>query len=452
MVADEREFQRLYRSLDDASIIPRDGHPEHCRICEQASCEAGKHHAVRCERCTVRIDAMRSYYVLPEEEEEEPVVAPRSKRKRKKTKTKTFEPFLLLCGVCKPADDDRWQENVNCVQLLPHCINCRVCDATCHRVCAMVGLDDDPTQFVCPFCVGPSFCMQQVPSFRRLPVTPIADAIESRIGHPLLCVREVFRHHGPLEMSAKVAKQFVDPSPRYCTTRTIFYVYDEIPVFFLYVMEFDKEGAGANSNRVYLDYLDSVRAYSPLLNSDLLDAYVQTVRDRGFDYLHLWCAAAKNEWFAANDPPPRVYRDDVQLLAWYQNIFARDEAFDYFDLIPAKVAFPKKFDALPIFPDLFLQFLEAKGSASQNSEVIPQHLQWDNIRKAAYLRYWKLAKDDHVAVTTYDESGYVPSSSVCRSRDTFVEFQVDKGLRMSDYRCARHFSATLAQALLDELK
>ena len=195
--------------------------------------------------------------------------------------------------------------------------------------------------------------------------------------------------------------------------------------------------------------MDSVRAYSPLLNCDLLDAYVTTVRDRGFDYVHLWCAAAKNEWFVANDPPPRVPRDDLQLLAWYQHIFSEDEAHDYFDLLPSKGAFPKKFDALPVFPDLFLQFLEAKGSASQNSEVIPETLRWDNIRRA-YLRYWKLSQDGRPPVT-YDESDYVPSSHVCRSRDSFVEFQVDLQLRMSDYRCARHFASTLCQALLKEL-
>jgi hypothetical protein len=283
-------------------------------------------------------------------------------------------------------------------------------------------------------------------------VTEVAAAIESFAAIPALCVREVNRTHATLHFSATIRKMFAAPPVLGYTERVLLYFYQDILVFIIIVHEFDQCAAAANSNRVYIDYIDSAGAFCAAPIGKLFVAYLQTVYVRAYKYVHLWACAAGQQWYILADPPPRRQHTDAQLLEWYRTQFRACPGVvaehDFFDLVDP---FPDSLDGVPIFNDVFVDFLEKKGALQVEDPKLNANdgdFRFSTVRRFNLVRYWEFSPPDRGVAM--DDTAHCPTSAIFKTRDSFIRWQEEVGGRVSDLRCAAHFSCELVRCLLKE--
>jgi hypothetical protein len=287
---------------------------------------------------------------------------------------------------------------------------------------------------------------------RDLKVTQVAALIESFAAIPALCVREVNRAHATLQFSATIRKMFAAPPVLGYTERVLLYFYQDILVFIIIVHEFDQQAAGANANRVYIDYIDSAGAFCDAPMGKLFVAYLQTVYARGYQYVHLWACAAGKQWYILADPPPRRQHTDAELLEWYRMQFKACTGViaerDFFDLVDP---FPVQLDGVPIFNDVFVDFLQRKGGLQVDDPKLNGNdgdFRLSTVRRFNFVYFWEFSTPDHIV--PLEESTHCPTSAIFKTRDSFIQWQESVGGRVSDLRCAAHFSCELVRCLLKE--
>jgi hypothetical protein len=104
----------------------------------------------------------------------------------------------------------------------------------------------------------------------------------------------------------------------------------DVILFGLYVYEHDEKNPAPNQRSVYLSYLDSVHYMRPrkmrtYIYHEILVAYLDYVRKRGFSTVHIWaCPPGKGDDYILYAKPEdqKTPRDD-RLKTWYYNMLIK---------------------------------------------------------------------------------------------------------------------------------
>jgi len=413
------------------------GESSECGICKYASVQTRSHAPIVCCHCDKSVPELKPYRKRPDES------SSYQPPKRELDKGGNF-----VCENCvEKRHQKSWELKVNCADLCPDRIDCASCFRTFHKVCALVPLKGAATRFTCPDCL----LLQPPPAVptplcRLLKTSAVAVMVEEElVAYPDICVREVFRAHTTMDIDiiplVRFRKNERPVLP--CTQRILCFFCDGIVVFVMTVYEFDQRDAGVNTNRVYIDYLDSAGSYCVPRFGDLVQAYLKTAHKRGFKAGHLWVNSPGTKWFFLNDPHiSRAVLSDQELNDWYMKQFRQLQKEgvvatidDFWGQFPNR-KLPEFYDGFPLFSDSFSIFLSKKPTVDRLED-----------HKLNIMPVLHFAPPSQVQTIPPEQD---LSSVIFSSRESFIEWQRDQGLRMSDYRFAAHTSYMLVKTLLDE--
>ncbi|KAG5183287.1 histone acetylation protein-domain-containing protein [Tribonema minus] len=98
----------------------------------------------------------------------------------------------------------------------------------------------------------------------------------------------------------------------------------------LYCHEYGKDAPACNAGRVYMSYLDTVALAKPAearttIYQEVVAAYMDWVRRRGFSFMHLWSwpPAKGDEYILVGHPLCQGTLPQPALLQWYRKLLAR---------------------------------------------------------------------------------------------------------------------------------
>jgi len=251
-------------------------------------------------------------------------------------------------------------------------VQCDKCERWVHQICALFNTrqnKDQRSEFTCPRCTieerkkkGTTDASSTTPMAEDLPRTKLSEYLETHVrtrvdawleraaqdkvdaehismekakketglgGH--ITIRQVTSMDRKLEVRDRMRKRYnfrnyPDEFTFRCKCIVVFQNLDGVDtmLFGLYVYEHDEKNPGPNTRTVYVSYLDSVYYMRPrrmrtYIYHEILIAYLDYVRHRGFSTAHIWaCPPLKGDDYILYAKPEdqKTPRDD-RLRQWY---------------------------------------------------------------------------------------------------------------------------------------
>lgn len=260
-------------------------------------------------------------------------------------------------------------------------VHCDRCNRWIHQICGLFNTrknQDQRSEYVCPRCALEERKAKKqykgsitIPMAEDLQRTTLSEALESHIqgrveeyiencckekaeresisleqatkefdaGGPIT-IRQVTSMNRKLEVREKMKKRYAfknypDEFNFRCKCIIVFQNIDGVDVilFGLYVYEHDEKEPSPNTRSVYLSYLDSVHYMRPrrmrtFVYHEILIAYLDYVRKRGFSTVHIWaCPPGKGDDYILYAKPEdqKTPRDD-RLRLWYYDMLVAAQA------------------------------------------------------------------------------------------------------------------------------
>lgn len=251
-------------------------------------------------------------------------------------------------------------------------VQCDRCERWVHQICALFNTrqnKDQRSEYACPRCTidervrrGNLEPTSSTPMAEDLPRTKLSEYLENHVrqkvdefltnkalaiseseGIPLaeaqkkvemggaITIRQVTSMDRRLEVRERMKKRYAfknypDEFSFRCKCFVVFQNLDGVDVilFGLYVYEHDEKNPAPNTRTVYISYLDSVYYMRPrqmrtFIYHEILIAYLDSVRRRGFATAHIWaCPPLKGDDYILYAKPEdqKVPRDE-RLRQWY---------------------------------------------------------------------------------------------------------------------------------------
>jgi len=251
-------------------------------------------------------------------------------------------------------------------------VQCDRCERWVHQICALFNTrqnKDQRSEYACPKCTikerrekGISEATSTTPMAEDLPRTLLSEHLENHVrkkvdafiekkaqekaqaeslpiedarkklqmgGH--ITIRQVTSMDRKLEVRERMKKRYAfknypDEFNFRCKCIVVFQNLDGVDVmlFGLYVYEHNEKNPLPNKRAVYVSYLDSVHYMRPrqmrtFIYHEILIAYLDYVRRRGFSTAHIWaCPPLKGDDYILYAKPEdqKVPKDD-RLRQWY---------------------------------------------------------------------------------------------------------------------------------------
>jgi E1A/CREB-binding protein len=251
-------------------------------------------------------------------------------------------------------------------------VQCDRCERWVHQICALFNTrqnKDQRSEYSCPRCTieervkkGQFEGTSTTPMAEDLPRTKLSEYIERHVRKKVdefveqqsqelsknesmpiedarlklqmggaITIRQVTSMDRKLEVRERMKKRYAfknypDEFTFRCKCFVVFQNLDGVDVilFGLYVYEHDAKNPAPNSRTVYISYLDSVHFMRPrkmrtFIYHEILIAYLDSVRRRGFSTAHIWaCPPLKgDDYILYAKPEDQKTPKDDRLRQWY---------------------------------------------------------------------------------------------------------------------------------------
>jgi len=251
-------------------------------------------------------------------------------------------------------------------------VQCDKCERWIHQICALFNTrqnKDQRSEYTCPKCTiderlkkGSTDATSTTPMAEDLPRTKLSEYLETHVrkrvdawleraakekvdtehismekaqkdvalgGH--ITIRQVTSMDRRLDVRERMKKRYAfknypDEFNFRCKCIVVFQNLDGVDtmLFGLYVYEHDEKNPAPNTRTVYVSYLDSVYYMRPrrmrtYIYHEILIAYLDYVRNKGFSTAHIWaCPPLKGDDYILYAKPEdqKTPRDD-RLRQWY---------------------------------------------------------------------------------------------------------------------------------------
>eukprot|EP00210_Caulerpa_lentillifera_P008038 g7675.t1 len=238
-------------------------------------------------------------------------------------------------------------------------VACDKCGYWVHSSCGLFnrGENNEIAKYMCPFClkeemeIGVRKSPKERPISMRdasqLPETPVSSFIQSRlesvikseIGEEIgLVVRVLVSMRKSTQVQPMMLKAFPESPNEYPYRQRVIGVFQKIHgcdvlLFCMCVQEYDKNCPKPNKQWVNLEYIDSVKHFTPdlktrsghsmrtLVYQEVLLAYIEFVKLRGFEVFYIWaCPPSKegDDYILHCKPPSQRIPTTERLRSWYK--------------------------------------------------------------------------------------------------------------------------------------
>lgn len=251
-------------------------------------------------------------------------------------------------------------------------VQCDRCERWVHQICALFNTrqnKDQRSEYACPRCTiderirrGNLEPTSSTPMAEDLPRTKLSEYLENHVRQKVdaflrekataisvaegidyaealkkvemggaITIRQVTSMDRRLEVRDRMKKRYAfknypDEFSFRCKCMIVFQNLDGVDVilFGLYVYEHDEKNPAPNTRSVYVSYLDSVYYMRPrqmrtFIYHEILIAYLDHVRRRGFSTAHIWaCPPLKgDDYILYAKPEDQKVPKDERLRQWY---------------------------------------------------------------------------------------------------------------------------------------